>query len=240
MALTFDQWLIWRLRMHGAYAGSMDGVHGRAVIDALKKFQYAEKIPQSGKADTATVTALQKQPGLSGQTVEAPKTPVEPVWMREARRYMGLKEIAGAKSNPTIMGWAKKAGGWIANYFTDDDIPWCGLAVQNWISTTLPEELLPSNPLGALNWKTFGREVPACVGAILVFERPGGGHVGFYVGEDRTHFHVLGGNQQNSVSITRVEKDRLRATRWPKTGEAPVPGRVQLQKSGAPISRNEA
>ncbi|NTA10727.1 TIGR02594 family protein [Agrobacterium tumefaciens] len=238
--MNFDQWLIWRLRLHGAYAGSMDGAHGRAVIDAIKKFQFAEKLPETGKADAATVEALRKQPGLSMVKVEAPKQPVEPVWMREARRYMGLKEIAGPKSNPVIIGWAKKLGGWIAGYYTDDDIPWCGLAVANWISTPLPGEFLPSNPLGALNWSTFGRDVPVCVGAILVFRRPGGGHVGFYVGEDRTHYYVLGGNQNNSVSITRIEKSRLVASRWPKTGEPPVPGRVQLSATGAPISRNEA
>ncbi len=240
--MNFDQWLIWRLRMHGAYAGSMDGSHGRAVIDALKKFQHAEELPETGVADQATVEALRRDAGtsISSQAVAAPPVPVEPVWMREARRYMGLKEIAGAKSNPVILGWAKKLGGWIESFYTDDDIPWCGLAVANWIATTLPNEVLPSNPLGALNWKTFGREVQIAVGAVLVFERPGGGHVGFYVGETRTHFHVLGGNQRNSVSITQVEKDRLRATRWPKTGQQPVPGRVQLSASGAPISRNEA
>ncbi|MCM2431970.1 TIGR02594 family protein [Agrobacterium rosae] len=238
--MNFDQWLIWRLRTHGAYAGSMDGAHGRAVIDALEKFQHAEKLPQTGKADATTVEALRKQPGLISKAVEAPKMPVEPVWMREARRYMGLKEITGPKSNPVIMGWAKKLGGWISSYYTDDDIPWCGLAMANWISTTLPNETLPSNPLGALNWKTFGYQITPCIGAILIFKRDGGGHIAQYLGEDRTHYHVIGANQSNSVSTTRIEKSRMVASRWPKTGEAPVPGRVQLSTNGAPISRNEA
>lgn len=240
--MNFDQWLIWRLRMHGAYEGSMDGAHGRAVIAALKKFQYAVKLPETGVADTATVSALRSDSGtsISSQAVAAPPVPVEPVWMREARRYMGLKEIAGNKSNPVILGWAKKLGGWIESFYTDDDIPWCGLAMANWISTTLPNEVLPSNPLGAMNWKNFGYEITPCVGAILVFKRPGGAHVAQYLGEDRTHFHVIGANQSNSVSITRIEKSRFVASRWPKTGEAPVPGRVQLTEGGAPVSRNEA
>jgi len=242
--MNFAQWLISRLRTYGAYPGKMDDAEGRAVIVALEKFQKAEGLPVTGKADQATVDALRVDPkGDSNVVVVSPqKVPAEPVWMREARRFMGLKEIAGQASNPVIIGWAKRLGGWIASYYTNDDIPWCGLFVNSVISTTLPKEFLPTNPLGALNWRTFGKEVSPALGAILVFSREGGGHVGFYVGEDRTHFHVLGGNQSNMVSVTRVEKSRLvtGGVRWPKTGEAPVGGRVQLSESGAPISKTEA
>ena len=236
--MSFDEWLIFRLRTHGAYAGVLDKVHGRETIEALKRFQAAEKLPVTGRADEATVAALRKAPagGLPGVSVSIP---AEPVWMREARRFMGLKEIAGAKSNPTIMGWAKRLGGWVANYFTNDDIPWCGLAVAHWIGVTLPSEPLPTNPLSALAWAKFGsaQSVPA-LGAVMVFGRKGGGHVGFYVGEDPACYHILGGNQSNSVSITRIEKGRLEAIRWPRTGEPARSGRVLLTASGA-VSRNE-
>ena len=43
----------------------------------------------------------------------------------------------------------------------------------------------------------------------MVFTRAGRGHVGLYLGEDATHFHILGGNQTNNVSITRIAKVRL-------------------------------
>ncbi|RRY17896.1 TIGR02594 family protein [Brucella anthropi] len=244
--MTFDEWLIERLRAAGAYAGVMDGVHGREVFAAIERFQKAHDLPVTGKADALTVAELRvvKRSGESGSKTygTAPEIPKEPVWMREARRYMGLKEIAGPKSNPVIMGWAKKLGGWIASYFTNDDIPWCGLFVANCIAATLPKEPLPANPLGALNWRKSGKEIHVCTGAILVFSRTGGGHVGFYVGEDRTHYHVLGGNQSNAVNIARVEKSRLVAggVRWPKSGEAPVGGRVLLSASGAPVSTSEA
>ncbi|MDR9811400.1 TIGR02594 family protein [Rhizobium hidalgonense] len=111
--------------------------------------------------------------------------------MREARRFMGLKEIAGAASNPTILGWAKRLGGWIASFYTNDDTPWCGLFIGNLISTTLPQEKLPSNPLGALEWGKFGQSMTApALGAILVFQRPGGGHVGLYAGEADENYIV--------------------------------------------------
>lgn len=47
------------------------------------------------------------------------------------------------------------------------------------------------------------------------------------------------GNQQNSVSITRIEKGRLEDMRWPSTAPAPQSGRVMLTASGA-VSHNEA
>ncbi|PZP54353.1 MAG: TIGR02594 family protein [Agrobacterium fabrum] len=243
---TFDEWLISRLRDAGAYGGRMDGVHGREVIAALERFQRAENLPVTGRADIATVDALRKvkskNPDSKLITYDRVPVPSEPVWMREARRYIGLREIPGPKSNATIMSWAKKLGGWIASWYQDDDTPWCGLFIGNVIATTLPKEPLPSNPLGALNWKTFGVSGSIARGAILVFERKGGGHVGIYVGEDRTHYHVLGGNQDNAVSIARVEKGRLVSggIRWPKTGEDAIGGAVQLSVTGTPVTKSEA
>ncbi|MGO8323698.1 TIGR02594 family protein [Rhizobium ruizarguesonis] len=241
----FDQWLIQRLRLHGAYAGVVDGAHGRATIEALKRFQHAECLPETGQADEATVEALRYDPARTANSApvivtSAPRMPAEPVWMREARRFMGLKEIAGAASNPTILGWAKRLGGWIVSFYTNDDTPWCGLFVGNLISTTLPQERLPSNPLGALEWGKFGQPMTApALGAILVFQRPGGGHVGLYAGEDDENYIVLGGNQGNSVKFSPVEKRRCVGIRWPKTGEQPVGGRVRATATGE-VSRNEA
>lgn len=242
MNITFEGWVIQRLLAHGAYAGRIDDAPGREMIAALKRFQRALGLPVTGTANAATVEALRRSTNRpSSNLLDAPEIPAEPIWMREARRYLGLREIVGKGSNPTIMGWAKRLGGWVASFYTDDDIPWCGLALAAWVAITMPEEPLPSNPLGALNWRTFGIALSTpSLGAILVFTRSGGGHVGLYVGEDATHFHVLGANQSNSVSITRIEKSRLAATRWPKTAGNPVGGRVHLSPKGVPVTRNEA
>lgn len=246
---TFGEWAIAKLRDAGTYAGAYDGTEGRYYIEALKRFQSAEGLKVTGRADDDTVARLRLVPkprtdGTRPDHVIATVPPkrIEPVWMRDARRYIGITEIPGAKSNATIMSWAKKLGGWIASWYTNDDTPWCGLFVGNVIAFTLPEEPLLANPLGALNWKKFGVEGRIARGAILVFERTGGGHVGFYVGEDRTHYHVLGGNQDNAVNIKRVEKKRLVSggIRWPKTGEAPIGGAVQLTTAGASASKSEA
>ncbi len=242
--MTFEEWLINRLRLHGAYGGAMDGVAGRELYRALERFQASEHLAVTGIADAATVNALRKAPGAraSGLVVydRAPPVPAEPVWMREARRLIGVREVVGKGSNPTIMSWADRLGGWVASFFNDDDIAWCGLFMAHILGLTLPREPLPANPLGALQYNKFGRQLsePA-LGAIMTFTRAGGGHVGLYVGEDKTHFHILGGNQGNSVRISRIEKDRLSDTRWPKTGEPERPGRVYLTAAGVPASKNE-
>lgn len=89
---TFDEWLISRLRVAGAYGGTMDGVHGREVIAALERFQGAYDLPITGRADQATVDALRKvqskNPNSNLVTYEKVPVPAEPLWMREARRYM--------------------------------------------------------------------------------------------------------------------------------------------------------
>jgi len=89
-------------------------------------------------------------------------------------------------------------------------------------------------------WADYGsllRRDRLAPGAILVFDRAGGGHVGFYVGEDAGHYFVLGGNQGNAVNVMKLGKTRLVASRWPK-GE-PVIGKPVYMKGGK-VSINEA
>ncbi|MEG8056929.1 hypothetical protein QP150_09490 [Sphingomonas sp. 22L2VL55-3] len=66
----------------------------------------------------------------------------------------------------------------------------------------------------------------------------GGGHVGFYVGEDATAYHVLGGNQGDTVSVARIAKDRCIARRWPSG--RPVIGKPVQMAARKPISTDEA
>lgn len=81
-------------------------------------------------------------------------------------------------------------------------------------------------------------------GAVMVFWRgsPSGtkGHVGFYWAEDDSAFHILGGNQSNSVSVTRIAKNRLISARWPDAGLS-VDGQVRIAAAnGRLLSVNEA
>lgn len=235
MSETFDAWLIRALRTAGAYNGVYDGAHGREVIEALKRFQYQQQLETTGTANAATIDALRRVVNTFVLL------PIEPVWLRESRRLMGLKEVVGPGSNPQIMEWARTLGGWVASNFKDDDTPWCGLFMAHVIGATLPKEPLPANPLSALAWAKFGTalDVPS-LGAVMVFERPGGHHVCLYTGEDNQAYWGVGGNQQNRVSETRIPRSRkLVAVRWPKTAPPPVARRLFRTPSGG-LSRNEA
>jgi uncharacterized protein (TIGR02594 family) len=89
-------------------------------------------------------------------------------------------------------------------------------------------------------WSDYGsllRRDRLAPGAILVFDRAGGGHVGFYVGEDAGFYYVLGGNQSNAVNVMKLGKSRLVASRWPK-GEPVIGKPVYL--NGGSVSTNEA
>jgi uncharacterized protein (TIGR02594 family) len=169
-------------------------------------------------------------------------TASEPAWLRHARSLLGTREAPGAANSPTIMGWAKKLGTKVLGMvYNADSVPWCGLFVAN----CLAEDGIPAAPIAvrAKAWATWGANLAAdrvAAGAVLVFERPGGGHVGFYVGEDKMHYHVLGGNQGDRVSIMRLEKSRCIARRWP-IGRAVIGGpRLMTATAGVPSSSNEA
>lgn len=166
----------------------------------------------------------------------------EPAWLRAARALVGTREAAGAANNATILGWAKRQGSKVLGMvYNADSVPWCGLFVAH----CLAQDGIPAAPIAvrAKAWSTWGANLRAeslAPGAVLVFERPGGGHVGFYVGEDAVSYHVLGGNQGDRVSVMRLDKSRCIARRWP-IGR-PVVGRPVMMQAiaGVAVSSNEA
>jgi uncharacterized protein (TIGR02594 family) len=99
--------------------------------------------------------------------------------------------------------------------------PWCGDFVETCIRMGLPKEpllgALGMNPYWARNWLLFGSDTKPVTGAVLIFARGSGGHVGFAIGQDDTHFFVLGGNQSDAVTVARIAKSRLLGARWPAT-----------------------
>lgn len=163
----------------------------------------------------------------------------EPNWIATARSLIGTKETPGPGDNQTIVNWAKAFGGWEGSYYLHDSIPWCALFVAHVLDVNGMKP--PKGFLSALAWKDWGDECfPAIPGSILVFGRDGGGHVGFYIAEDDSAYHVLGGNQSDAVSITRVAKNRLVSSRWP-TGASKGwwSGPVHADASGN-LSKSEA
>ncbi|MEJ6008683.1 TIGR02594 family protein [Novosphingobium aquae] len=158
-----------------------------------------------------------------------------------ALALLGVQEVVGKGSNRTIIGWRDElnAAGVPITGYADDDIPWCGLFAA--IVCHRAGKPVVKAPLWARNWASFGSKADkASLGDVLVFVRNGGGHVGFYVGEDATCYHVLGGNQSNRVSITRIEKARCIAARRPPYTNQPASVLPFRLAATGTVSSNEA
>ena len=223
------------LKALGFDPGPIDGAIGRRTIAAIIAFQQSRGLVADGIAGTRTQAAL----ATARPPLASPLASLAMPWLLEAQRCLGITETRGAANNPLIIGWGHR----LRISYTDDEIPWCGLFVAHCTGSQLPAEPLPVNPLGARNWAGFGI---ACAipqpGAIMVFWRKslasGLGHVAFYIGEDATSFHVLGGNQGDTVSVTRLPRARFVAARWPASAPAPAGTPRQLTPQGA-LSTNE-
>lgn len=159
-----------------------------------------------------------------------------PKMIREGLKIYGIKEAPGDADNPLILSWAKELG--ITDYH-HDAVPWCGLAMA--IVAHRAGKKVVKSPLWALNWVQFGEKVTdgPKLGDVMVYKRPGGGHVGLYVGEDDNAYHNMGGNQSNIYNIERISKYRLYAIRRPLYTVAPPNiRRIFLTEEGK-ISENE-
>ena len=167
---------------------------------------------------------------------------IEPAWLVRARALLGTREAPGAANNPTILAWATRLGIKVLGIvYNSDGTPWCGLFVAECLRAAGVDLGAMKIGVRASSWATWGSPLQAdrlAPGAILVFERPGGGHVAFYLGEDATTYTVIGGNQGDNVTITRILKSRCVARRWPKG--IPVSGKPVLLATAGAVSRNEA
>lgn len=160
----------------------------------------------------------------------------EPKWVEEARKHIGITEIPGPKTSAVIGSWLHRLRAWWA----DDETPWCGVFVAACVDAAgLP---LPKNWMRAKAWAEWGSRLSSPVpGCIVVFERQGGGHVGFVVGRTaQGHLMVLGGNQGNKVSIAPFDTGRVVAYVWPAGIPLDNVDLAALDAGGAKLSTNEA
>lgn len=156
----------------------------------------------------------------------------------------GVTEVVGKGSSETIIAWRdglNRAGVAIKGY-SDDDIPWCGLFLA-YIAYQRKENAteVVEAPLWARSWVKYGKSSPLpSLGDVLVFQRGDGGHVGLYIAEDATAYHVIGGNQSNRVCITRIHKSRLIAARRPPYLNPPESAQPYHVTASGVLSKNES
>ena len=138
-----------------------------------------------------------------------------------ASRFIGLKEVPGHKDHPMILAMLKLDSEWPDG----DEVPWCS-AFINYVCWLL--RLPRSKHLRARSWLGVGQAIElsdAKVGWDIVVlkrgdgEQPGPevldapGHVGFYAGHNHTWLQMLGGNQNNMVSVVAYDVERLLGVR---------------------------
>jgi uncharacterized protein (TIGR02594 family) len=129
-----------------------------------------------------------------------------------AQRFVGLHEIAGAKSNGFIQ-WAHSLCGLPD---ATDEVAWC----SSWLNALAWMLRLPrSKSAAARSWLNVGTPVEIADAEpgfdVVILKRGTGpqpgpeitsgaqGHVGLFAGVDQAFVLVLGGNQGDVVSIAR-------------------------------------
>lgn len=238
--MDFISWVQTRLIAHGFDPGLVDGVWGRNTLAAVVAFQRSRSLPAEGSLNEATVAALRKAPDGGASDSDRPSKDILNLfpWMDLALRKKGLHEN---RDNRDLRAFLNSDGSTLGDPAKK---PWCGDFVETCIAVTLPTEVLPTNPYLARNWLKFGKTVdPACFGSVLVFWRisrsGSAGHVGFYYSEDARNYHVLGGNQSDSINISAISKNRFLGARFPNSG-GPYPRKQIRSASDWKLSENEA
>ena len=189
-----------------------------------------------GRWGVRTARALRQLIAANGRPASlSPQGPLP--WITEAKSGLGRNE---ARDRSWLMGWLKRDGRGLGDPGKN---PWCGDFVETCIRMGLPDEpllgALGTNSYWARNWLLFGKDAKPVTGAVLIFERGSGGHVGFALGQDDTYFFVIGGNQSDAVTVARIAKSRLLGARWPAT-YPPRLQRLPTMKPGEfPTTTNE-
>lgn len=144
----------------------------------------------------------------------------DPPWLAYARQQIGVREIKGPRHEPRILAMARRVAPWLGIAVADDETPWCGTFAADCVRAARLDP--PKIAVRAKAWASWGGPISLAatrppLGAVAVFERQGGGHVGFVVAVHRDgSLDILGGNQGDAVNIRRFGRDRLVALRWPR------------------------
>lgn len=129
-----------------------------------------------------------------------------------ALRFIGIKELV-TLNHPLIQWWLSLCG---FSLNTPDEVPWCS-AFVNGIAWEL--RLPRSKSAAARSWLNVGIPVfmhDAHVGDVVVLKRndnPAQGHVGFFAGNEGSNVIVLGGNQHDSVCLSKFPQGDILGVR---------------------------
>lgn len=170
-----------------------------------------------------------------------------PIQLKIAFKYLGLVEVPGGKTHPTIALWLKQMGA----AWRDDETPWCGTFMHGVFTEA---KLKPvAKAAAARSWSNLPTKLAGpAIGAIVVFWRDsptsGKGHVGLVAGRDQFgNIMVIGGNQGDAVTIKpftlNPKSTRVVGFYWPEGVERPLRTGIDtlpVVKSNGTLSSKES
>ncbi|PTX60516.1 uncharacterized protein (TIGR02594 family) [Kordia periserrulae] len=129
--------------------------------------------------------------------------------IQKALSQYGVTEVDGKADNPQIIRYFEILG--FDGSKLHDETAWCS-AFANWVAKT--ENYTYSGKLNARSWLNVGESTASPKqGDIVVLWRDSPsswkGHVGFFVKQTKRYVYILGGNQNNRVSIKAYPKNRV-------------------------------
>jgi uncharacterized protein (TIGR02594 family) len=158
-----------------------------------------------------------------------PLTSLSETIYRVAAKDIGTVEWAEG-SNPIVLDYYKRSG---HPEIRSDDVPWCAA----FVGAVLAKCGLPNTgSLLARSYEQYGEAVPmreAARGDIIVLSRgePWQGHVGFFHSLQGGVVNVLGGNQNDQVSVKPYSASTIVAIRRAKAPRASISESTSLQTS---------
>lgn len=120
----------------------------------------------------------------------------------------GTVGVPGVDNNPRVLEYFAKTGN---SWVKDDETAWCAAFVGFCLETA---GIASTKLLNARSYLTWGKvtNTPK-LGDIVVFWRISPtstfGHVAFFIKATKDYVYVLGGNQSNSVCISKFPKSQI-------------------------------
>jgi uncharacterized protein (TIGR02594 family) len=133
---------------------------------------------------------------------------MKPRWITEAEALVGEKEVKGKLANAKIVELYKEAG---HASIKSDEVPWCAA----FVGACLVRANKPSTgTLLARDYLKYGKSLGKKpeIYSIGIMQRGNSGwegHVGFVVKFDANYVWLLGGNQADSVNVSKFPRGKF-------------------------------
>jgi uncharacterized protein (TIGR02594 family) len=132
---------------------------------------------------------------------------MKPNYIVEAEALLGEKEVKGKLANEKIVELYADAG---HPDVVSDEVPWCAAFVGACLARSNKPH---TGTLLARDYLKYGKKLKKpqeySIGVMRRGNSSWEGHVGFVVDFNDTHVWLLGGNQNNSVNITRYPRSQF-------------------------------